>query len=84
MRRVPPLLLFLMLGTGFEALGQPPDPRLGALNEFDDAARLAPDLSRGAKLFETCAGCHGENGSGTEDGEIPAIAGQHGSVLLSS
>ena len=43
---------------------------------------LDPNLERGAELYQTCAACHGEDGRGTDDGEIPAIAGQHGSVLL--
>ena len=64
------------------ALAQTPDTNLGALNEFVDAAQLEPDRVRGARLFETCAACHGQDGTGTDDGEVPAIAGQHGSVLL--
>jgi len=82
MRRAPIVLMTLMLATGMGATAQTPDPRLGALYEFDDAARLEPDVGRGAKLFDTCAACHGPDGTGTEDGAIPAIAGQHGSVLL--
>ncbi|HEU5136954.1 MAG TPA: c-type cytochrome [Steroidobacteraceae bacterium] len=50
--------------------------------EFTAGAKLEPDLARGAELYSTCAACHGENGRGTTDGDIPAIAGQHGSVLL--
>jgi cytochrome c553 len=46
------------------------------------AAQLTPDAEHGAHLFETCAACHGANGRGTADGTVPAIAGQHGSVLL--
>jgi cytochrome c553 len=53
-----------------------------ARDEFLAAARLTPDLSHGAQLFETCAACHGPAGRGAEDGSVPAIAGQHGSVLL--
>lgn len=32
---------------------------------------------RGAKLFETCVQCHGQNGYGDESQEAPRIAGQH-------
>ena len=71
----------LMILGGATAVSQSP-PRVGALNEFVEAAQREPDLVRGAALFETCAACHGPRGVGTEDGEIPAIAGQHGSVLL--
>jgi cytochrome c553 len=83
MRRHMPLIVITMtLGTGLAALAQAPEGRLGALNEFIDAAQLEPNRERGAKLFETCAACHGPDGTGTDDGEVPAIAGQHGSVLL--
>jgi len=64
------------------AHSQDSDRRLAGYREFADAARLEPDLARGQQLFGTCAACHGPDGRGTADGEIPAIAGQHGSVLL--
>jgi len=50
--------------------------------ELLQAARLTPDTRHGAALFETCAACHGRDGLGASDGTVPAIAGQHGSVLL--
>ena len=50
--------------------------------ELLQAARLTPNAAHGATLFETCAACHGRDGLGTSDGTVPAIAGQHGSVLL--
>lgn len=53
-----------------------------ARQEFLEAAQLTPDARHGAELFETCAACHGSAGQGTSDGSVPAIAGQHGSVLL--
>jgi cytochrome c553 len=53
-----------------------------ARRELLEAARLTPDPSNGKRLFETCAACHREDGLGTSDGTVPAIAGQHGSVLL--
>jgi len=43
---------------------------------------LTPNPAQGKKLFETCAACHGPAGLGVSDGSVPAIAGQHGSVLL--
>jgi cytochrome c553 len=75
-------LTWLTILLGSSALAQNPEARVGAIQEFNDAARLQPDLARGEKLFDTCAACHGPKGLGTDDGEIPAIAGQHGSVLL--
>ena len=53
-----------------------------ARRELIEAARLTPDTRHGAELFETCAACHGRDGLGTADGSVPAIAGQHGSVLV--
>lgn len=49
--------------------------------ELQDALRAKPDPTNGAELFETCAACHGPNGSGTSDGAVPAIGGQHFRVL---
>lgn len=37
----------------------------------------APDSAHGAKLYETCAACHGPAGEGVADASVPAIAGQH-------
>ncbi len=76
------MLTTILLGSSLAAHAQNANPKLGALNEFVDAAQLEPDRARGARLFETCAACHGQDGTGTDDGEVPAIAGQHGSVLL--
>ena len=60
-----------------------PEPgALAARQEFLAAARLTPNAERGAQLFEPCAACHGSDGRGTSDGSVPAIAAQHGSVLL--
>ncbi len=55
---------------------------VAARAEFLAAAKLTPNPERGKALFDTCAACHGPNGTGTKDGTVPAIAGQHGSVLL--
>jgi cytochrome c553 len=53
-----------------------------AIAEFRAAVELEPDLARGAVLFETCSACHGKDGLGAADGGVPAIAGQHVSVLV--
>lgn len=42
----------------------------------------AVGASKGAKIFADCAGCHGATGQGTANGQVPAIAGQHYSVIL--
>src|SRR6187455_2605879 len=53
-----------------------------AIKEFRAAIDLVPNLEHGARLFETCAECHGKDGGGSADGMIPVIAGQHVSVLV--
>jgi cytochrome c553 len=62
--------------------GTTPADAAAARKEFLEAAKLTPDAAHGAQLFETCAACHGPKGLGVSDGSVPAIAGQHGSVLL--
>ncbi len=52
-----------------------------AQEELAQIKRSTPDLDRGAQLFETCAACHGPQGGGTSDGQVPRIGGQHLSVL---
>ncbi len=53
-----------------------------AIQEFREAVQLDPNLGHGAELFRACASCHQADGSGSEDGTIPLIAGQHVSVLV--
>jgi cytochrome c553 len=51
-------------------------------SEYMNALRATPDLAQGEARFQTCATCHGSDGGGTADGNIPRIAGQHFSVLV--
>ncbi|HTV51991.1 MAG TPA: c-type cytochrome [Steroidobacteraceae bacterium] len=53
-----------------------------AADEVQGALRLTPDLARGERAFETCAACHGADGTGAADGSVPAIAGQYARVLM--
>ena len=82
MRNVPVLITLVLASIGRLASAQSVEPRIARDREFREGAWLEPNLQRGAELYETCAACHGPDGRGTDDGEIPAIAGQHGSVLL--
>jgi cytochrome c553 len=52
-----------------------------ARQDYVDAMRATPDVTRGAGLFATCAGCHGADGMGLVDGSAPRIAGQYRQVL---
>lgn len=53
-----------------------------AQQELTSVLGMQPNLSRGRSLFDTCAACHQESGAGAVDGTVPAIAGQHFSVLV--
>jgi len=66
MRRLSVLVpLLLVLHSGFARAGG--DPR--------------PQSRRGQELFVICTACHNADGSGVEDGTVPAIAGQYASVI---
>jgi cytochrome c553 len=81
----PRCLLVFVLGAASAAgwaQSQSSGSQVNRDREFSAGAWLEPDLAHGSELYQTCAACHGQDGRGTEDGEIPAIAGQHGSVLL--
>ena len=52
-----------------------------AAEELAEVKRSTPNLDHGAELFDTCAACHGPDGGGTSDGQVPRIGSQHLSVL---
>ena len=52
-----------------------------AQEELAEVKRSVPNLDHGGELFETCSACHGADGGGTRDGQVPRIGGQHTSVL---
>ncbi|HEY8507003.1 MAG TPA: c-type cytochrome [Steroidobacteraceae bacterium] len=52
-----------------------------AQREFDYVLRRTPDPTNGAEIYQTCAACHGVDGSGTSDGAVPAVAGQAFTVI---
>ena len=82
MRTLPGLLFLMLVVIEGVASAQSTESRVARDSEFTQGASLEPNLGHGAELYQTCAACHGQDGRGTADGEIPAIAGQHGSVLL--
>ena len=49
--------------------------------ELRDAMLATPDASRGEDLYAPCGACHGVDGRGVADGSVPAIAGQHYTVV---
>jgi cytochrome c553 len=82
MRTLYCLAAVMLAGIAIPASPQSVEPRIARDREFTEGAWLEPDLGHGAELYQTCAACHGQDGRGTDDGEVPAVAGQHGSVLL--
>jgi cytochrome c553 len=52
-----------------------------AQEELAAVKRSVPNLDHGAQHFETCSACHGPDGGGTRDGQVPRIGGQHVSVV---
>ncbi len=53
-----------------------------ARRELTLATQAAPNLEHGAELYRACISCHGSDGNGQANGNVPRIAGQHYSVLL--
>jgi cytochrome c553 len=49
--------------------------------ELKQILRQAPNVAHGAELFRNCVACHGADGLGTPDGNVPVIAGQYASVI---
>ncbi len=53
-----------------------------AQQDFLDATLARPDLAHGEQLFEGCARCHGPEGAGSSEDNVPRIAGQHPRVII--
>lgn len=58
------------------------DDHEAAMQEYDQAISLTPNLDNGRKAYEPCAVCHGPEGWGEESGTYPQIAGQLASVTI--
>jgi cytochrome c553 len=52
-----------------------------ARQEFRAVIAAEPNEAHGRELFANCSGCHGPSATGTTEGAIPRIAGQHFQVL---
>jgi cytochrome c553 len=53
-----------------------------AAAEIAAAMARSVDVERGREAYESCAVCHGLDGSGSADGTFPQLAGQHASVII--
>lgn len=76
------MIAITLCGVPFASAQLAMNPAIEAREEYREAARLTPNVARGAQYFQACAACHGSGGLGRADGNIPAIAGQHFSVVL--
>lgn len=73
-------LALLLAATLPAACVNPPAP--GESAPHGSAVAAAADSSEGARIYAECAGCHGVTGQGTANGQVPALAGQHRSVIV--
>jgi len=76
------MALIAMAVGGMQAVRAEGGREGAAVGEFRTALARTPDVTRGRELFNTCAACHHEDGSGVQDGSIPEIAGQYLPVLV--
>jgi cytochrome c553 len=52
-----------------------------ASDELRDVLRVEPVLRDGVQVFKACVACHGRDGNGTPNGNVPVIAEQHQRVI---
>lgn len=71
-------LALLLGGSVLPALAAEPS---NAQQELHEVFTLTGNVTRGARLFSTCAPCHGQDGNGQPQGNVPAIAQQHQRVI---
>lgn len=50
--------------------------------EYASAVALRGNATAGAALFKNCIACHGSDGAGARDGNVPVIAGQWFKVIV--
>ncbi len=72
----------LLLGLSLAFLTLATARTLAQVEYIDQVLDLSPDPINGKNLYELCAACHGDDGTGGLAGEFPSIAGQHRRVLL--
>ena len=53
-----------------------------ALDEYQRALKLSPNLENGKKVYQICAVCHSPEGWGLENGVYPQVAGQLNTVII--
>jgi cytochrome c553 len=69
----------LLLALAILPLGAQQTP--AASDELREVLRVTPVLRDGAQVFKACVACHGRDGNGTPEGNVPVIAEQHQRVI---
>jgi cytochrome c553 len=67
------------VGLAQSRVGAAHDPEWN--RELGVAMRATPDVRAGEDAYAPCGACHGVDGRGVVDGSVPAIAGQHFTVI---
>ena len=57
-------------------------PSDDAMQEYERALNMTPNLESGKKIYRTCAVCHTPEGWGLESGAYPQVAGQLRTVII--
>lgn len=57
-------------------------PSDDAMQEYERALNMTPNLENGKKIYRTCAVCHTPEGWGLESGAYPQVAGQLRTVII--
>src|SRR5689334_839005 len=71
---------FILCATWILSVAAHASPKV--TEEFNAVLAKTVNLDHGAELFQTCAACHGANGGGSANGDVPRIAGQHFEVIV--
>jgi len=75
------IVVVIVIGTALAALSVVALAAESTRHQLKQVLSATPAPDYGRELFRTCAVCHGNQGSGTPDGSVPAIAGQHFTVI---
>lgn len=70
------LLCFMMIGQCNA------EPSEAAMDEYQAALQLSPDLENGKRVYRICTVCHAPEGWGLQSGAYPQVAGQLRTVII--
>lgn len=79
LRMLQSVMASTLLLWGANSLGSPQD---AAMDEYERALELTPNLENGKRVYKICAVCHAPEGWGMESGAYPQVAGQHNTVII--